>query len=135
MTPKILLRISSLLMLFHTIGHSIGALSWKDAPPSAAVARTIEEMQNNSFVFMGRQSTIAGFYVGYGMSMIAVLLLLTILLWLLSIQLVKRFVLTLGLFLLVLGILEYIYFFPLAAAFSFLAGLCALIAVYRVEKH
>jgi len=37
MRPKLLLRIAAGLMFLHTIGHSFGASTWKDAP-NAAVA-------------------------------------------------------------------------------------------------
>ena len=35
MKPKILLRIASILMLLHTAGHTMGALTWKEAPNAA----------------------------------------------------------------------------------------------------
>ena len=83
MNPKILLRIAAVLMFLHTIGHSFGALNWKNAPDTA-VGNLINSMQTTHFEFMGRSATLAGFYEGYGLTMIFVLLLISVVLWLLS---------------------------------------------------
>src|ERR1700744_5391763 len=113
MNPKILLRIASLLMFVHTIGHSFGALNWKNAP-DAAVGRLISSMQTTHFAFMGRSATLAGFYEGYGLTMIFVLLLISVVLWLLSTaaagELSARLLPVFAVFLLFMGIIEYIYF-------------------------
>jgi len=131
MKPKLLLRIASVVMLLHTMGHTFGALSWKNAP-NAAVAAVIAGMQKEHFNFMGRLSTIAAFYEGYGVIMIFVLLLLSALLWLLSghtTNLVARgMLILLGIFLVILSVCEYIYFFPFAALLSLIAGVCVLLA-------
>jgi hypothetical protein len=131
MKPKLLLRIAAVLMLLHTVGHTLGAITWNEAP-NAAIGRIITAMQTDHFLFMGRSVTIASFYEGYGYSMIVVLLLITVLLWFLSNDAgnsssAKYFVL-LTVFLLSIGIIEYFYFFLLPAAFSILAGLCVLFA-------
>lgn len=128
MKPKILLRVASVIMLLHTLGHTMGALTWKDAP-NAAVKQVIVGMPGNRFDFMGRSVSIGDFFAGYGYSMIGVLLLVSILLWLLSVEPNKRFVLAVGLFLLFLSVIEFVYFFPFAAAFSLLAGIASLSAL------
>lgn len=137
MKPKLLLRIASLLMLFHMIGHTFGALGWKNAP-NEAVGQVITGMETNHFEFMGRPVTLASFYEGYGFSMILVMLLISLLLWILSAEtgnrLSARLLPLLAGFLLMVGILEYVYFFPFAAAFSFLAGLCTLVALLSQNK-
>jgi hypothetical protein len=116
-----------MLMLLHTLGHTIGALTWKEAP-NARVGIVITGMQNEHFDFMGRSVSLGAFFDGYGFSMIGVLLLVSILLWLLAAEPNRRFILVLGLFLLFLGIIEFVYFFPFAAAFSLLAGAGTLLA-------
>jgi hypothetical protein len=134
MKPTLLLRIASVLMFVHTLGHSFGALSWKEAS-DAAVSRLIISMQTTHFAFMGRSATLAGFYEGYGLTMIFVLLLISVVLWLLSSapanDLSIRLLPVFAGFLLFLGIIEYIYFFPFAAGFSLLAGACTLAARIR----
>jgi hypothetical protein len=136
MNPKILLRIAAVLMFLHTIGHSFGALNWKNAP-DATVGRVINSMQTTRFEFMGRSVTLAGFYEGYGLTMIFVLLLISVVLWLLSnatvVDLSARLLPLFAVFLLFLGIIEYIYFFPFAASFSLLAAVCTFIARIRMR--
>jgi len=130
MKAKVLLRIASVSMLLHTLGHTIGALTWKDAP-NTAVKQVVDGMLGNHFDFLGKSVTIGDFYAGYGYSMIGVLLLVSILLWLLSAEQNRRFILALGLFLLFLAVIEFIYFFPLPAVLSLLAGIATLIAYGR----
>lgn len=134
MKPKLLLRIASAIMLLHTLGHTMGALGWKDAP-NPAVKQVIDGMQNNHFDFMGRSSTLANFYAGYGYIMIGVLLFITILLWQLSNTPLRPIAITLCILLLFMAVLEYIYFFPMAAAFSLLAGLATLIGGSRTQMQ
>ncbi|MDB5131234.1 MAG: hypothetical protein JWR02_983 [Mucilaginibacter sp.] len=131
MKPKLLLRIASVIMLLHTVGHTFGALGWKNAP-NTAVANVIAGMEREHFAFMGRSATVAMFYEGYGIMNIFVLILLSILLWLLSGQAAnpatRGMSLLLGIFMVIMAVCEYIYFFPLAAIMSLIAGVCALLA-------
>jgi hypothetical protein len=129
---KIALRIAAALILLHTFGHTMGALTWKNAP-NVRVAAVVTGMEDEHFDFMGRSLTLASFFNGYGYSMIGVFLLVSVLLWLLSIEPNKRMIAVLGLFLLFLAIIEFIYFFPFAAAFSLLAGISTLFA-YQKSK-
>jgi hypothetical protein len=133
MKAKLLLRIACGMMLLHTIGHTMGAMSWKNAP-NPAIARVISGMQSNHFDFMGRTTSLASFYAGYGYIMVGVLLLITVLLWQLSSAPARGMLLVLGSFLIFMAIMEYIYFFPMPAAFSLLAGLGTLAAAYQVSK-
>ena len=132
MKAKTLLRTASILMLLHAAGHTVGALTWKEAP-NARVATVIAGMQTEHFMFMGKSLTLASFFEGYGFGMIGVLLLISILLWLLSTAVNRSIVLVMGIFLIGFGINELIFFFPFAAAFSLLAGLTTLFA-YQREK-
>ena len=134
MTAKLLLRIAAALMLLHTIGHSIGAFTWKQAP-NAAVAQTIAGMINNHFDFMSRSASLGSFFDGYGIMNIFVLLLIALVLWLLSSDttssLTRKLVMVFGIFLLLMGVTEYIYFFAFAAIISLLAGVCTLTALLK----
>lgn len=131
MNPKLFLRLAAILMLLHTIGHTFGALSWKEAP-NETIGTVINAMQTNHFDFMGRSTSLANFYQGYGITMILVLLFIVLLLWLLSHEtrnaLAAGLLTPLTIFLTVLAVIEYIYFFPFAAAFSLVSGIFALIA-------
>ncbi|MDP9047049.1 MAG: hypothetical protein M3N14_02870 [Bacteroidota bacterium] len=132
MRPKLLLRIAAVLMLLHTIGHTIGAFG-STAPPNARVGLVIRGMETEHFNFMGRTTTLAQFYNGYGIIMIFVLLLISIQLWLLASAVNKSLMLTMGVFLLITAVCEFVYFFPLAALFSLLSGVATLFAYYNVK--
>lgn len=123
MQPKLLLRIAAAIMLLHTVGHTFGALTWEHAP-NARIADVITGMHREHFLFMGRSASLAEFHDGYGISMIFVLLLISVQLWMLSGNPVKGLLVTLGLFLLALGVCEYVFFFPMAALFSLIASVC-----------
>jgi hypothetical protein len=134
MSSKILLRIAAVLMFLHTIGHTMGALTWKKTT-NPVLSAMVSSMEQNQFIFMGRKVSIALFYDGYGISMIAVLLLVSVLLWILSGEppslLAVKLKWALGIFLLLLALFEFIYFFPFAAVFSLLAGVCVVLARYK----
>jgi hypothetical protein len=134
MQPKLLLRIAATLMLLHTIGHTFGALSWKNAP-NATITRLISDMINDRFNFMGRSVSVALFYQGYGITMIFVLLLVSVCLWLMGddveTRLAQRFLVVFACFLLVVAITEFMYFFAFAASFTLLAGICVLLATIQ----
>jgi hypothetical protein len=128
MKPKILLRVASIMMFLHTIGHTIGALTWKK-DPDPAIQQVVDAMLNNKFIFMGALRSIGDFYEGYGMTMIFVLLLMAVLLWQLSSIIVKhpapaaRLLIPISLALLAIALMEFRYFFLLAGAFTLIAGL------------
>ena len=138
MKPKLLLRIASVLMLLHAAGHTMGSLTWKDNP-DPAVAKVVEGMISQHFVFMGREASIAMFYSGYGVTIIFVLLLITALLWIvgdhaINQPLTKKLCMVLSIFLLLMGVTEWVYFFPLASIFSLLAAAFTCLAMIRVDK-
>jgi hypothetical protein len=137
MKAKLWLRIASALMAFHTLGHTFGALTWRQAP-NAATADVINGMQTNHFIFMGRLASLASFYEGYGISMILVLLLVVVSLWLMSSSfnnsLAPKLLSVLTVFLLFLSVTELIYFFPMAAIITFLAAVATLIATIQIRK-
>jgi hypothetical protein len=95
-------------------------------------------MQNVHFPFMGRQVSMGSFFEGYGIMNIFVLLLLTIALWLLSNAvdnpLTGKLLPVLTVFLLLMGISEFIYFFPFAAIITLLSGLSALAASISITR-
>jgi len=135
---KILLRIAAAIMLLHNVGHTIGHSGWKNAPGEAN-RRAIDAMTSNEFEFMGKMSTYAGFYDGYGYAGTLTLLLVMVTLWLLSgvqSKLSKQLTIVTGIFLLSWAVMEYLYFFPLAAAFTLTAAILTGIAsMNRSTQH
>ncbi|AYL96484.1 LIC_13387 family protein [Mucilaginibacter celer] len=123
MKPKVLLRIAAIFILLHTIGHTMGALTWTE-PPTPKVGTVIIGMQTEHFDFMGRSVTLAAFFNGYGISMILVLLFAALQLWLLSNIFSKPMMVLMSIFLAGLAIVEFIYFFPLPAILTGVAAVC-----------
>jgi hypothetical protein len=134
---KILLRIASILMLTHLIGHSLGQNGWKNAtdPVQKEVGR---QMMGPKFPFMGVSRSMGDYFDGYGYSASVSMLLFIVLLWIascavsLAADLLTRLVLTLALGLLAISIVEYVYFFPFAAGTTLLASLLVFMSWYRL---
>src|ERR1700758_563777 len=126
MNPKLLLRVASVVMMLHTIGHSIGALTWKQAP-NAAIAKVVQAIEANYFDFYGRQVSLGMFFQGYGIGMIFVHLLIVVTLWLLSGYpdnvVTQKLLPVLIIFLVCFAVSEWIYFFPMPATMSSVAAL------------
>ncbi|HEY5745652.1 MAG TPA: hypothetical protein VIU12_06230 [Chryseolinea sp.] len=135
--PKHLIRIAAALMAFHTLGHTMGALGWKEAP-NENVKVVIHGMLTTHFDFMGRSATLGQFYEGYGLTMILVLALISLQLWTLSDDTsnlkATKMLTFMAVFLILMASLEYIYFFPFAAAISFLAGVCVIISLVGKKR-
>lgn len=133
MKSKLLLRIAAIFMLLHLAGHTMGALTWKQAP-NASVQQVVDGMQNQHFPFVGSNVSLGSFFDGYGFTMMGVMLLISTMLWMLASQPIGRFVLAIGLFLIFMGVIELVYFFPFAAAFSLLAGIATLLAKATIKS-
>ena len=61
MKPKPLLRIASISMFLHAVGHTIGALSWKQAP-DPVIQKVVDDMISHKFIFLGSLRSIGDFY-------------------------------------------------------------------------
>jgi hypothetical protein len=139
MKPKILLRIAAIIMLLHDIGHTMGALTWKQTTDSAK-QEVINQMTEKKFPFMGAVRSMSEYYDGYGFASTLALLLIVILLWITSsvtsqtASLVRKILILLTIILLLWGIDELIFFFPFAAAFSLIAMLLTFIATIRLSN-
>jgi hypothetical protein len=133
MKPKLLLRLASVVMLLHTIGHTIGALTW-DKAPNPALATVIQGMKNEHFAFFGRQVTLGMFFQGYGYAQIGVLLLIVVTLLLcannITDKLTQKLLPYLIAYLLFFAIIEWIYFFPMPATMSSVAAFLTMLG-YR----
>ena len=87
---------------------------------------------------MGRSATLGQFYEGYGIIMILVLALISLQLWMLSDETdtpkATKMLTVMAAFLVLMAVLEYIYFFPFAAAISFLAGVCVIVSLAAKKR-
>ena len=133
MTTKVLLRIASLLMLFHLVGHSFGQNGWKknNDPVMREVAHW---MTAPKFPFMGVSRSMGDYFDGYGYTASVSLALFAVLLWLASVKVVtqgramEKEVFVLAIALLSFSGIEFLYFFPFAAIISLVAGLLTLVS-------
>lgn len=139
MKPKLLLRTASIVMLLHDLGHTFGALTWKQSE-DPAMQEVIKQMTENKFPFMGVVRSMGEYYDGFGFATTLALLFIAAVLWVTSnvtsqnVGLVKNILTVTSVILLLWGILELVYFFPFAAAFSLLAFLLTTIATLRLKK-
>ena len=140
MKPKIILRIASISMLLHTVGHTMGAMSWKK-DPDPAIQQVVDNMISHKFIFLGALRSIGDFYEGYGITMIVVLLLITVLLW----QLSKMYILypepaagilvPMSVGLLIIALIEFRYFFFLPGTLTGIAGILSGWSVPIIRKN
>jgi len=134
MKPKLLLRIAALILFLHAIGHTMGIYTWKK-PAGPVPPELVKQMTEQKFLFMGTMGSMASFYDGMGYASTASLLLLVCLLLILAGTAEKNSSLTIkilwpiSLFLLFLGTDELIYFFPMAAVFSFLGAVLVFFVI------
>jgi len=125
--------------LLHTIGHTFGTLGWKKTTDPAK-QEVIKQMTGNKFPFMGANHSMGDAMDGYGFALILTLFLITAILWMSSTYAAKNptliinFLILLSIILLLSAIIELIYFFPLAAAFTFIAMLLTVIAIFQINK-
>lgn len=139
MAPKLLLRMSSVIMVLHAVGHTIGIATWT-SEKSQVPKVVIEAMKNNDFVFQQAPATMAKFYEGMGYAATIALLFLSSVLWVASsVDPKNRRIAALFLwpsiaFMVLMGLDEIIYFFPMAAAFSLVSAGLTLTALVLVRR-
>jgi len=136
---KILLYLSSLLILVHFVDHFIGHLSWK-TPKDANIQNVVNAMIESKTSYMGVHRSLADFYHGYSL-LLFVIYILSIWIFIVSanshrrdIKIVKTILFPFGIAYIVFGIIEFRQFFPLAASLSFLAGLLILLSILFSRK-
>lgn len=140
MKPKLLLRIAAVIMLLHALGHTAGVYTWKK-PQSHVPPELVKQMVEQKFQFMSTDSSMAGFYDGFGYASTIALLLVVFLLWVISGLTEKnqsisiKILLPVFFFLVLLGLDELIFFFPFATAFTAVSAVLTLLAIISLKKH
>jgi hypothetical protein len=138
MTSKLLLRIAFGLILFHLLGHSVGHFTWRETK-DPTLTDLIQKMDTYKFDFMGTPQTLGGHHEGYSTMLGITLIMLAVVTWLMSGKIgntpqLKGTILTIGVFFLVFGVIEAIYFFPLPGITSILVGIFYFLAFWRVKS-
>lgn len=139
-TPGILLKTAAILMLIHATGHTLGHSRWK-YPSDPGQQQIVKAMTGSRFPFMGKMRSAGDYFDGYGYACSIAMLVFVFTLWFLSSDIdIRRlpnirllWVLAAGL--LLWGIDEWIWFFPLAAMTSWLASLCTFSAIIFLRKQ
>ena len=138
MKPKILLRMASIIMFLHDVGHTFGSLSWKQTSDPEK-QQIINQMIGHKFPFMGAIRSMGDTIDGYGYATILSLFFFSAILWILAgsltenPKLARKLLITVSAILLVWGINELIFFFPFAASFSLIAMILTVIAIFRMN--
>jgi hypothetical protein len=139
MSPELLLRIASVVMFLHLVGHIFGHLTWRKTKDTAK-QDVIDRMSQHTFPLMGAQRSLSQLYDGYGYAAALTLLFASVLLWVLSRQVltsagaVRELTGLISVFLFAWGIDELLFFFPFAAAFSLLAAVLSAIAFFGIAQ-
>ena len=140
MKPKLLLRIAAVLIFIHAVLHTFGFSQWKQ-DPDPAKHEMIKLMTGQRFPLMGTSRNMGEYYDGFGYATSITLVLIAVLLWILSGEiltspsLAKKVILVISCSLLVWAADEVIYFFPFAASLSSAAGLCGFAALMGLAKQ
>ena len=79
MSPTILYRIASILLLLFACGHTVGFLSFRPSSPEGMAA--LSAMNTVAFDFEGNNRTYGGFYTGFGLTVTAYLLFSAFVAW------------------------------------------------------
>ena len=140
MKPKILLRIASLAMIFHLIGHTFGHLGWKKATDPVKL-EVINQMTGHKFPFMGTIRSMGDYFDGFSYATSIGIILMAVILWVVAGSLKETTVLsfkimiTVTICLFVWSIDEFIFFFPFAACTTLFAAILALIAFVQMKSQ
>jgi len=80
MKPKILLRIAAILIFIHSVLHTFGFGTWKEAPDPVYKV-IVNGMTGHKFPFMGAIHSLGDFYEGFGYASSIALFLIAVVLW------------------------------------------------------
>jgi hypothetical protein len=135
-TSKLLLRIAAIIMLLHSIGHTVGFSNWQN-PNGKVPADVVQKMQDTHFLVQGKDTTMAASFSGNGYMVSIFLLLIVSILWRFSNRTGKdafNILLLTGLAIALLVVVEFLFFFPMVAMLSFTAATLVFISILKINK-
>jgi hypothetical protein len=135
-TSKLLLRIAAVIMLLHAVGHTLAIITWQE-PNGKIPFDLVQKMEETHFSFQGKNTTIANFFTGHGYAgtiflLLIVSILLTVSNW--NNKIATKILWPVGASIILLSIVELIYFFPLAAIFSLIAAALVFVSTFQLNK-
>ncbi len=140
MRPKILLRISAVLLLLFAAGHSTGHLGRKNNL-DAQGKEVIRQMEDYHFVFKGTSQTLDGHMQGYGIIISFILISLASLLWIVSSSIQEapafsiRVLIPILFFMMGNGWIAFRYFFLGPGIFSVLVCLLIIVSILLIRRE
>jgi hypothetical protein len=140
MKPKLLLRIAAVLILIHGVLHTTGFSQWKQ-DPDPAKQEVIKQMTGQKFPFMGTSRNMGNYYDGFGYAGSIALILIAVLLWIVSGELLtnpslaKKVIVVISCALVIWAADELIYFFPFATGLTFVAAVCGFASLPGLAKQ
>jgi len=136
MRPYILLRIASILMFIHALAHTVGHHGWKSGQNDTQ-RQVIGAMSSHFFPFMGVSRSMGDYFEGYGYACSLALILFAYILWVSARETGtyhKKILAGISLCLCIWALVEFIYFFPVAALITLGAGFLSLLALILPKK-
>lgn len=138
MKPKLLLRIASVIILLHAVGHFLGVANVTKGETDEE-NQVIHAMTDHRFLVMGRMHSFADFLTGFGWVGEVMLIFIAYLLWLNGSLadsqpgISRKLSLAIFVTLLANVVLEYIYFFPVAYGMTTLAAIITGLAFVKTR--
>jgi hypothetical protein len=139
MTPKVLLRLSGVMMFINAAIHVYTHFKWQTATEAASAA-IINQLPSAKLSFLGISHSLADYFDAYSWIVAIFLVLIGMLLWALG-DITEQFVapglkilIPIVVFLMVLFFYTILFFIPGEAGFNGLAILCATRAIVVLHK-
>lgn len=140
MKAKLIVRIAAACIFVHLLGHGVGHATWK-SPEDLHLQEVVKAMIQHKAPFMGAERSMADYYDGFSLILFGVYAMSIAILWSVSGfvnthgNIASKILWPLGLVYTGFGIIEFLYFFPFAAAMSFLAGVLILVAIWLKNEN
>ncbi len=134
MSPRVLYRTASVLLILFALGHQIG---FRQVDPLWGADAVVAAMRNTHFQVQGMLRSYWDFYSGFGFFVTVLLLFAAVLAWQLGglskavLQSLALVTWTLALSFAVITFLSWRYFFIAPLVFSAVVALCLVIAAWR----
>ena len=140
MKPKLFLRISSVLIFIHLLGHGVGHFTWK-TQKDPKMQEVVNSMLGYKTEFMGAVKSMGDYFNGFSLMMFFVFGMSICILWFVSgfidnqKEIAKKILYPISITYIAFGVIEFLCFFPFAASLSFGAGLLTLFSIFCLEKR
>jgi hypothetical protein len=139
MGPRLLLRISAVLMFIHALFHILGHMKWK-VLSSPSYDEVVKQMTIPKFSFMGAVHSIGDYFDGYAYFIAAVIILIGCLLWALGDIAIQypivglKLLIPITILIILLFFDTLIFFFPLASIYCGLCSVTCTMAIVKLNK-